>query len=541
MTDAPPDSTAATSSPARGRWNICALVLLSIFAAWVFFHRLGAAEFTDWDEAWHAQVASEILTTGDWLTLHDRGQPYYNKPPLSFWLKATAFRVAGVNEAASRFFPALFGWGTVLLAAIFFGKLFGRLTGFLAALILCTSWLFTLYHTGRSGETDSALIFFLFATFACLWQARDHPRRYYAAAIFTALGWMTKGSTAYLAWPIALLAAVVTRASRPCAERRLKTNLVTPLLALLLAVLLTVPWQIAMLNIHGRAFASVFYGSEGAIPALHVVENHPGDPGFYFMVLHSFFEPWLLLAIPTIITAFVRRRSTPPQIFWIISWAVFFLVACSCFATKMVWYCAPVLPAMAALAAIGVAQLCQRRGGWIALLLAAGFSVVQIPHQYMLPVSIMTAFVLGVLALIWMLIAPATLDRRQMVAGALCTLAPVMMHFVIVRGVIEHGDQLNDWTAVSVDDEPWREISSAYSGRPIALVDLPMNPAAYYYLHRLKSPANVRAIKHDELTTLLQANPETIFITRIESSAEMKSAGLCLRSTANALTAWSHP
>ena len=63
------------------------LLLLAMLAAWVFFYGLGFLPLTDWDEAWHAQVASEIVSRGDWLWLHYRNLPYFNKPPLTFWRK----------------------------------------------------------------------------------------------------------------------------------------------------------------------------------------------------------------------------------------------------------------------------------------------------------------------------------------------------------------------------------------------------------------------------------------------------------------------
>src|SRR5205823_3315078 len=79
--------------PSSRRATSAGFLLLAALAAWIFFYRLGAEPLTDWDEAWHAQVSAEILTSGDWMTLHYRGQPYYNKPPLTFWLRAVAFKV----------------------------------------------------------------------------------------------------------------------------------------------------------------------------------------------------------------------------------------------------------------------------------------------------------------------------------------------------------------------------------------------------------------------------------------------------------------
>ena len=304
----------------RLRFPKIEMLLLAIFSAGVFFSHLGKFELNDWDEAWHAQVAAEILTHGEWASLHYRDQPYFNKPPLSFWMKAMAFKVFGVNEFAARFFPAVFGWASVLLTAWFAGKTLGRATGVLAGLILCSSWLFTMHHAGRSAETDSTLIFFVLATAVSLWHAQFNARYLMLAALCTGLGWMSKGATAYLAWPIAGIGLFLGKfatgeRTSSTAESFEKngggghppsrfpwTNAFGALLILLCIVL---PWQIFMLANHGRTFYRAFYISEGALPAFEVVENHPGGTFFYFNMFHLFFEPWLLLAIAGLGSCFV--------------------------------------------------------------------------------------------------------------------------------------------------------------------------------------------------------------------------------------------
>ena len=169
-----------------------------------------------------------------------------------------AFRIGGVNEASARFFPALFGWATVLVAAAFFAKLLGRAAGLLTGFILCSSWLFCTYHAGRSGEADSTLIFFSLLTFIALWHARRSARWFYVAAVFTALAWMSKGSTAYLPWVAAALASV---SARPTWRWRHALG------GAGVAFALTLPWQLAMLARHGAMFARAFYVGEGALPA----------------------------------------------------------------------------------------------------------------------------------------------------------------------------------------------------------------------------------------------------------------------------------
>jgi len=65
------------------------------------------------------------------------------------------------------------------------------------------------------------LIFFNVLTFAALWRARTSPRWFYAAGFFSALGWMTKGGTAYLPWIAAILLLIFDRPATPRRWRHL--------------------------------------------------------------------------------------------------------------------------------------------------------------------------------------------------------------------------------------------------------------------------------------------------------------------------------
>lgn len=68
------------------------------------------------DPARYASAAKCILDTGDWITMHQTPEmPYFNKPPLMFWLTAMLFRLTGPCAGAARFWSALSGLGTVLL------------------------------------------------------------------------------------------------------------------------------------------------------------------------------------------------------------------------------------------------------------------------------------------------------------------------------------------------------------------------------------------------------------------------------------------
>ncbi|HTH51235.1 MAG TPA: phospholipid carrier-dependent glycosyltransferase, partial [Pyrinomonadaceae bacterium] len=66
------------------------------------------------DEPRYAQVAREMMERGDWITPTLGGHTWFEKPVLLYWLEIVSYKIFGVNEAAARLGPALFGLGTVV-------------------------------------------------------------------------------------------------------------------------------------------------------------------------------------------------------------------------------------------------------------------------------------------------------------------------------------------------------------------------------------------------------------------------------------------
>jgi 4-amino-4-deoxy-L-arabinose transferase-like glycosyltransferase len=519
-------------------WAILALV-----AAWAFFWRLGDAPLNDWDEAWHAQVASEILTSGDWVTLHYRGEPYFNKPPMTFWLKALAFRVHGVNEASARFFPALFGWATVMLAAGFFARTLGRAEGWLAGMILCTSWLFTSYHAGRSAEADSTLIFFSLLTFVLLWRAAAASRVgwIYAAALSTAAAWTAKGSVAFLPWFVAAL---------PLGPKRGRGWWRHVFGGAVVAYALTLPWAMLMLWRHGRTFASAFYLGEGVLPALAAIENHPGDWRFYPMILHAFCEPWLALAGAAAIGAVIARgaEARRPVILWLVAWAMIVLGSCTLFSTKMLWYATPAIPAIAGLAAAGIVQLARRPGGWVVLGAAAALGAFQLRTFYWGTPSVVAGVAIAVVGGILIAIPVMSEACWSVVLAAGCAVAPLGLHGYVLRRVIARAELPTNWTDLRAIDEPWREVAEkiammpkASRGGRVVLLDRTLRPAGYFYVRRaLGDQWWIGQAPAGELANVLaRSEGQVLVIVRKEQAEELRRMGFGERIREGALVVMS--
>ncbi len=56
--------------------------LIALLALLLFVPGLGAVHLFDWDEINFAEIAREMLVTGDYLRPQMNFEPFYEKPPL---------------------------------------------------------------------------------------------------------------------------------------------------------------------------------------------------------------------------------------------------------------------------------------------------------------------------------------------------------------------------------------------------------------------------------------------------------------------------
>ncbi len=92
------------------------LLILFAWAGFVFYSNLGTVLIGD--EALYAAIAQRVVRTKEWLPLIYQGQPYFNKPPLHFWVMALSLRLWGPGEFAIRFPSATFGIGMTVLTLL---------------------------------------------------------------------------------------------------------------------------------------------------------------------------------------------------------------------------------------------------------------------------------------------------------------------------------------------------------------------------------------------------------------------------------------
>ena len=88
---------------------------LFLAVAAFYLYGLGIMPLVGPDEPRYAQVAREMLARHDLITPTLGGLPWFEKPPLLYWMMMASYRVFGVNEFSARLGPAICG----LLTALF--------------------------------------------------------------------------------------------------------------------------------------------------------------------------------------------------------------------------------------------------------------------------------------------------------------------------------------------------------------------------------------------------------------------------------------
>jgi len=89
-------------------------------------------------DAVQAQIARNMLSSGDWITAHIDGVVYLEKAPLIYWIIAGFFKVFGAHDWVARIPIALSAIALAWLTAAFGTWAFGKRAGFYAGLCMGT-------------------------------------------------------------------------------------------------------------------------------------------------------------------------------------------------------------------------------------------------------------------------------------------------------------------------------------------------------------------------------------------------------------------
>ena len=275
-------SLLATFSPALRATAVGFVVVALVFC---FLH-LSRPDAQMWDESDNAIVIFDTLESENrWVLVRD-GEPYFDKPPLWYYLTEVAVDLLGANELALRVVSAVAGFALLLLVFTTAARLFSPIAGLAAGLfMLAVSQLYEVRpggvfatHHVRSADSDVLMIALAFAAFACFARASTGSRRgLLAGAAFTSLAVLAKG-------PLGLIPAIAFVAYVALTPARGRVRLRDAALAAGVFGVIFIPWHLGMYLAYGETFLDL-YPRYVLYRATDGLAGHTPEPWYYLRVL----------------------------------------------------------------------------------------------------------------------------------------------------------------------------------------------------------------------------------------------------------------
>lgn len=339
-------SVADPSDETKSVWK-WAFPAIALLAAIVLFTNLGYP-LIDRDETRYAEIPREMLVTGDWISPQLNFEPYYDKPPLLYWLCAASYKTFGVSEWSARLVPAMSALLLLLATMCFGARMFGKRVGMIGGLVLLvtTGFVFSGRFLLIDGLLGLLVAISMFASYESIRSGSFRWRWWIASAVFCGLGVLAKGPIAgVLLGPPVLAFAWLTQSSA-----KIRFRDWVAFAAVVFAV--ASPWFLLAAS-HDSQFLYEFFVN-------HNVSRFAGayhtQPFWYFgPVALVGGHPWTFLLIPYAMFLSSRgleitSRRPPAQAFlllWVV-WCVAFFSLSKC---KLGTYIIPTAPAFALLVA----------------------------------------------------------------------------------------------------------------------------------------------------------------------------------------------
>ncbi|MBI2217908.1 MAG: glycosyltransferase family 39 protein [Candidatus Rokubacteria bacterium] len=349
-----------------------AAVAAIALAAVVICAGLGQAPFDDPGEGMHAEIARELVVSGDPFALTLAGVRYVDKPPLLYVMMAAAFTVLGPSEGAARLPSALAALVAVGATAWLGARLLGVGGGLLAGVALTTSLGFFAY--ARYVRPEALLVAVLATGFTLALTGIGERRRALVVAglaVFGVAG-LAKDPVAAVAPPLAVgLGLLLCRRARPVSAW-------LPVPGVAIGLVLAVGWWVlAEVRTPGFTWYTVVDNHLlNVARARHFPdEDVPLGAAGFLAVAAGGAVPWIVGALVSI-GSLARRRAwrDPSELPWVVLavWTIGVLGLTALSPFRLPHYGLPAYPAIALL---GARAWVTGRGGSLAAVHAAVFAV----------------------------------------------------------------------------------------------------------------------------------------------------------------------
>ncbi len=219
-------------------WIDIAILLWALIVTLV---GLGSYGLYEPHEGHFAMVGQEMIWRNDWITPYLNGSPYLNKPPLLYWLIATATAIFGSTEFSARLPIGLTGWLGIVITWKWTRELWGINSSRTAALMLSVTlgWFIFTHQILIDVLLATLLLSSNYSLWRLLYQSRSWIN-WFGAYVFLAFCILTKGLIGVVFPLIGCFGLILVRQDWKIIKR------IKLYQGLLLILAIAIPWFVAV-------------------------------------------------------------------------------------------------------------------------------------------------------------------------------------------------------------------------------------------------------------------------------------------------------
>ena len=341
-------TTSPYNSP-RILWSVLILFLM------VWFTMLGVRTLVPTDEGRYAEMAREMVATGDWITLRLNGIKYFEKPPLQNWMNALTFALFGLGDWQARLWTGLCGLIGLGAASYTALKIYGRRVAISTALILGSSFYWA--GMGHVNTLDMGLSAMMTLALCGVLLAQrdgasDKEQRNGMLLCWAgmALATLSKGLMGFVL-PGAVLVIYTLWTRDVGLWLRLHMGK-----GLLLFFAITAPWFILVWQANPE-HPHFFFIHEHFQRFTSTVHKRGGAWYYFFPLLIIGIVPWLGLLVQSVLAGVKKEQSQFQAKKMLMIWTVFIFFFFSVSGSKLPSYILPIFPALAILIACALENI----------------------------------------------------------------------------------------------------------------------------------------------------------------------------------------
>ncbi len=305
-----------------------------------FFVALEDSSVWDTSEAYYAQTPREMIDRGDWLVPYFNGQPRVNKPPLSYWIVASCYRLFSDSLFWERLPMALLAYGSVLIVFWIGRILFAEEVALWGAAIFATTPRFLIL--GRQLFVDILMLFCILAAIAFFlsWLKGGKRNHFLLSALFFGLAFLAKGPLALL--PLAFLGLYLALTGQ-------LTLLVRApwVVAGVVFLVISMPWFLLLALRSGGQPVIDFFLVENLSRFTHLALGPERGPFYYLGVFLGDFFPWSLFFVAALVWWLTKGWPRTQPISLLLCWILVYFLVFSFSYNKQEQYILPLYPAAA--------------------------------------------------------------------------------------------------------------------------------------------------------------------------------------------------